>query len=90
MTTITVIFHDNAADPVKGLREEVKAIADKAEAQLTQVDPNKVTISGGSLSAVWTALQDVAPIEISHDGSAVEHTALLKAMQDAAKKKKAA
>lgn len=94
MKTITVIFHDDAANPAEGVREAVKAIADQNSAQLIEVDPNKSTISGGALPAVWMELQEIAPIQISHDGSAEEHAALLKACQQAAagkpKPKKAA
>ena len=84
MKTITVIFHDDAANPAEGVRDAVKSIAEAHNSQLTEVDPNKVTISGGGLQAVWLDLQAVAPIQLSHDGSAEEHTALLKACQDAA------
>jgi hypothetical protein len=87
MQTITVIFHDDPANPIPGLREAVKAVADKNGAQLEVVDPNKATLSGGASAAAWMDLQPIFPIQISHDGSAVEHTALLKTMQDAAKPK---
>jgi hypothetical protein len=88
MNTITVIFHDDPASPIAGLREAVKAVADKNGAQLEVIDPNKVTISGGTSAAAWMDLQPIFPIQISHDGSAAEHTALLKAMQEAAGKPK--
>lgn len=75
MKTITVIFHDDAANPTEGLREAVKAIADARQAKLTEVDPNKVTISGSDMDAVWLDLQPLARIQISHDGKREEPTA---------------
>lgn len=86
MTKITVIFHDDPANPVEGLRDAVKSVAESHGGQLTEVDPNKVTItaSGSAATAIWMDLQALAPIQISHDGSAEEHSTLLKATQELA------
>lgn len=88
MNAITVIFHDDPANQIPGLREAVKAVADKNGAQLEVADPNKAILSGGASSTAWMDLQPIFPIEVSHDGTATEHTVLLKAMIAAAESAK--